>query len=523
MPEAHQLGFPEMLGQMLYLDLFPEADVALLGRYRAGGVMVRRRYAKSTRQLVRLISRHQEEAVQPLFVGANFEWGTGNDTPSGTLFPGLMAIAANVNNTAAGDFAKVTAHEARALGVNHLISPMLDIVTGQANVELGTRSGGSDPKTVGALGRALIEVFQANKVMCTAKHFPGAGDRIATGNPGLPVQKHDKKYILNVCIKPFKEAIDAGVGCIMVGNMHVPAIMGEKPEAASLSEKIVTGLLREELGYGGLIITENLASGTSSLKPVDACAAAIRAGADLILTKQELLRPDNFADLVWLVEKDKSLVKKVEAAYKRISEAKKWLGLFKETTPVSADEAEKSVGAPEHVKAAKKAALGAVTVLRDAKRLLPMKPKKGEKVIVVTPRLPEAPLVPTKENWGHVYKVIKDVHPATTPAYVSFSPTGDEVEKSIRAAARAEHVVVVLSHEAGQEIDGSQAALANAIGQANGRSIAVVLGNPFAVKQLSDKIGTVLLTYSNMPLSQEAAAEVVLGKAAAKGRLPVTL
>jgi beta-N-acetylhexosaminidase len=508
---------------MLYLDLFPEADVALLGRYRAGGVMVRRRYAKSTRQLVRLISRHQEEAVQPLFVGANFEWGTGNDTPSGTLFPGLMAIAANVNNTAAVDFARVTAREARALGVNQVISPMLDVVTGLTSVELGTRSGGSDPKAVGMLGRTMIEVFQANKVMCTAKHFPGAGDRIISGMTGLPVQKHDRKYVLGVCIKPFREAIDAGVGCIMVGNMHVPAIMGEKPEAASLSEKVVTGLLREELEYEGLIITENLANGAVSLKPVDACAAAIRAGADLILTKQELLRPDNFADLVWLVEKDKSLVKKVEGAYKRICNAKKELGLFKETSGVLPDEAEKLIGAPENMKVAKRAALGAVTVLRDAKRLLPVKPKKADKIVVVTPRLPEAPLVPTKENWGHVYKVIKDIHPATTPAYVSFSPTGDEVEKAIRASARSEYVIVVLSHEAGHEIDGSQAALANAIGQANARTIAVVLGNPFAVKQISDKIGTVLLTYSNMPLSQEAAAEVVLGKAIAKGRLPVAL
>jgi len=508
MPPTRSLDFPEMLGQMLYIDLFPEADVALLSRYRAGGVMVKRRYVKSTRQLVRLIARHQEQAVLPLLVGAAFEWGTGADTTSGTLFPGMMALAANRKAGAVRDYARTTAREARALGVNHVLMPVLDVSRSGNGYSECMRSPGGNADTAVSVGAEIINVFQANKVMATARHFPGN-----TANGGGNITKAD--------VEPFSRAVKAGVLSVMVG--HIPVASGNGGGIASLSEEVITRLLREKLGFNGLILTDNLALPHVNLEPVEACAAAIRAGADVLQTRHEVFRPDNFTDLLRVVEKDRKLVEKVKAASERICSAKDGLGLFKGERAVSQEDAESIVGAPEHLKIAKRVSLGAITVLRDNKRLLPLKPRKNEKVLIITPKLPDSPFVTLKDNWGQLYRAFKAVHDTTVPAYVSFVPTGMEVEKTLRTAARSDYVVVILTHEAGHQVDGAQAALANAAADANPRTVCAVLGNPFASRALSAKVGTVVLTFSNMPPSQEACAEVLLGKAKAAGRLPVEI
>ncbi|MBN1810075.1 MAG: glycoside hydrolase family 3 C-terminal domain-containing protein [Planctomycetes bacterium] len=515
--------FSEMLGQMLYLDLFNEADVALLGRFRAGGVMVRRRYAKSTRQLVRLVARHQEEASLPLFVGANFEWGTGGDTPSGTLFPGLMAIGATGTERAARDYARVTAREAHAMGINHILGPVLDIAVAGGGSVISTRSLGDNTENVSRLGSCIASTFQSNRLLATAKHFPGSGAMQEDPHVSLPTIECSRKEMHEKHLAPFREAIRAGAGCVMVSQAYIPALMGKQTGPACLSRKMITGILRQEFGFEGLVMTENLTMGAVSLEPVMACAQAIRAGADLLLTRQDAFRPDNFADLLRIVESDRTLTANVRASWKRIMETKKKLGLFRKSGKINADESETVVGAPEHAKAAKRVSLGAITVLKNAGGLLPVKPGRKEKIVVVTPKLPESTLVSVKDTWGHLYKAIKEYHPATSPAYVSHVPTPDETDKAVRAASRADYVIMVIAHEVGQACDGAQTALADAVRKANSRTVTAVLGSPYPAARLSGGDGSVLLSYSNMPQSQVAAAEVILGKARAKGSLPVTL
>jgi len=522
MASVPKLDFPEMLGQMLYLDLFNEADVNLLSRYRAGGVMVRRRYAKSTRQVVRLISRHQEEAVRPLFVGANFEWGAGNDTPNGTVFPGLMAVGASGKPTAARDYARTTAREATAMGINHILSPVLDVVRATRTPDQVPRSMSDDPKRVSSLGREIIKSFHQFNLMATAKHFPGTGSLEVDIFTGPAVLKLDKAEIENVDLLPFIAAIAEGVDCIMVSHAHVPALLGPDGGPGSLSSVLIQDYLRNRLNFKGLVMTDNLSMPAISMSPIDACIASIRAGADLLLTKQEVLRPDHFADLLRIVERDKTLVKNVITSYKRIMEAKEKLGLFKPAAPINVDEAESFIGSDTNAKVAKRVSLGAITIFRDSGRL-PVKLGKKDKIVVVTPRVPESLLVPMKDNWGHFYRTVKEYHPATTPAYVSYSPTSEESDKTIKAAAKADMVFVVLSHEVGLHVNGAQVELANNIHKVNPNVVAIVMGTPYPANNLSKDISTVILTYSNMPPSQVAAAEVILGKAAAAGKLPIRL
>lgn len=524
MARLPDLDLDQMVGQMLYLDLLGEAELDLLRRYRVGGVMVRRRYVKSIRQLVRLVSRHQEEAVLPLLVGANFEWGVGNDTPSGTLFPGLMTIGASGKRASAQEYARVTSKEAALIGVNHVMTPVLDINRDSGDLQPTARSFSDDPGVVAEMAEIVVTTFQKNRIMATAKHFPGVVDRNADPHERLPVIEHDLKGLSALELIPFKRAIKAGVKCIMVSHAYLPALMGDEPRPASLSPDIVQNLLRGKLGFDGLIITDNLTMGAVSKRmgPLRACLKAIRAGCDLLLTRQDHLKPTQFQDLVRAVERDKDLVRRVEESSRRILEAKEWLGAFKGVN-LSAEEAVEGVGSEANRKAAHRVALAGIVVYRNGSGLLPIKPKKKETVLVVTPKLPESFFVSIKDNWGRLYRRVRELHEDTRPAYVSYSPTKTETHKTIRAAERADHVIAVMAHEIGHKVDGKQARLVNTLLETRPDTVIAVLGNPYPVSLLSDNAAAVLLTFSNMPESQSACAEVILGKSKPNGKLPVKI
>lgn len=518
------LDLEQMVGQMLFLDLFGEAELELLKRYRLGGVMVRRRHARSTRQLVRIISRHQSEAVLPLLVAAHFEYGAGGDTPAGTLFPGPLTIGASSKEAVAREYARVSAMEALLLGVNHVMMPVLDISSQPAVLGLAVRSFGESPETVARLGVEIVRTFQKHRIIATAKHFPGAGSAEANSLDALPVVGHDISRLRKVELLPFRRAIKAGVRCIMVSHLHLPALVANEARPASLSEQIVSGLLRNELGYRGLVITENLAHPAivRRLEPIQACLDAIRAGCDMLLTKQEVLKPTMFQDLVRAVERDPALVQRAEQASRRILEAKHWLGLFSRR-PGAAEEAVELVGADACQRAAHRVALAGTVLYRNHNGRLPLKPAKKESVLVVTPRLPESPFIAIKDNWGQLYRRLRELHPETRPVYVAHSPTRSEIQKTVRNAERADYVVAIMAHEAGHAVDGRQAALVDAILKVKPAAVIAVLGNPFAVKTLATDAAAVVLTFSNMPASQAACAEVIMGKAKPGGRLPVAL
>ena len=260
--------------------------------YHIGGVVL---FAiagniESTTQVANLINDAQATAVQsgaqvPLFVSVDQEGGPVVRLTDGfTVFPSQMAVGATASVTQARRMATVTAQELKALGFNMNLAPVLDVNNNPDNPVIGLRSFGSSPEQVAALGTAMIEAYRAQGMVATAKHFPGHGDTAVDSHYGLPVVPHDRAHLDSVEFPPFRAAIVADVPAIMTAHVLFPAIDPSAGRPATLSSLVLQDLLRKEMGFDGLIVTDSLSMGALAnlVGATEAAQLAFRAGADLL-------------------------------------------------------------------------------------------------------------------------------------------------------------------------------------------------------------------------------------------------
>jgi beta-N-acetylhexosaminidase len=222
----------------------------------------------------------------PLFISADFVAGAGCKLKSGGAvhFPKNKAVGAAGDEALAYESGRVTAEESLAMGVNFNYSPVVDINNNPLNPVIGTHSFGEDRDQVAAMGCAVIRGYQEHGMIATAKHFPGHGDTQVDSHFDLPVLPFDRSRLDSFELAPFRKSIEAGVDAVMVGHIAVPAL-DASGMPASLSYKMTTGLLREELGFDGLIVTDGLSMKgvTSKFTQAEACVLALQAGADILL------------------------------------------------------------------------------------------------------------------------------------------------------------------------------------------------------------------------------------------------
>lgn len=253
-----------------------------------GGFIIFGGKARDVRDGIRKL---QKSADIPLFISSDLERGLGQQLEGGTLFPHAMAIANAVDRKRKDDVAllrraiKVMGEEAKALGINTIFSPVMDVNTNPQNPIICTRAFSEKPEETAWFGREFIKGLQREGIIACAKHFPGHGDTAKDSHRELPVVRADRRSLNKVELYPFKEAISARVRMIMLGHLKVPAIDHLFP--SSLSQKTITGLLRKKMGYKGLVITDAMnmqaVSGKTVKSEGDACIKAFLAGADIIL------------------------------------------------------------------------------------------------------------------------------------------------------------------------------------------------------------------------------------------------
>jgi beta-N-acetylhexosaminidase len=232
-----------------------------------------------------LANQLQSKSKLPLLIGADFERGSAMRLDEGTSFPTAMALAAAGNPLDAYTMGKITALEARAAGVQWIYAPDSDVNNNPANPIINTRSFGEDPARVAQFVSEFIRGAQENGALATAKHFPGHGDTAADSHIDLPVIHADKQRLETLELVPFRAAIAAGVGSVMTGHLSIPALEPDPDTPATLSSNILTGLLRHELGFQGLVITDAMDMGgiTVRFAPGEAAVRAVLAGADALL------------------------------------------------------------------------------------------------------------------------------------------------------------------------------------------------------------------------------------------------
>jgi len=330
-----------------------------------------------------LANQLQSQSRLPLLIGADYERGTAMRQDEGTSFPTAMAVAAAGDPKDAYTMGKITALEARAVGVQWVYAPVCDVNNNPGNPIINTRSFGEDPERVADFAVEFIRGVQENGAMATAKHFPGHGDSATDSHLDLSVIKADRGRMEHLELIPFRAAIAAGVGSIMTGHLNVPAYEPDPNTPATLSSNILTGLLRDRLHFQGLVITDALDMGgiTVRFTPGEAAVRAFLAGADALLMPPV---PDAaYQAVLAAVSCERIPIERLDASVRRILEAKARLGLNR-NRQVDIDALNGKFGKTAWQETAQEVSDRGVTLLRDKQHLLPLDAIKPGRALLVS-------------------------------------------------------------------------------------------------------------------------------------------
>ena len=472
----------------------------------------------------------QKLAPVPLLVSADMEHGPGQILTSGyilpygidnggaTRFPSLMGLGATRDETLAYDLGKITAIEGRAAGVHMTYSPVVDVNNNPNNPIINTRAYGEDPALVSRMASAHIRGLQEHGMLATAKHFPGHGDTGTDSHINLPIITVDKSRADVVELPPYRAAIQSGVAAIMTAHIAFPAITGDSVPA-TLNPKILTGLLREELGYQGLIVTDAMDMGAimKTFGNTNAAVMAVKAGADQLL--QPL--PRDVAPMIdavtAAVQRGEITEERINQSVRKLLQTKKWLGLDRRAT-VELDSIQLIVARQPHLDRAQEAADRSITAVRDRDKLLPLKSGRVLSVIYADDYDPFT---------GRAFQALLT---AALPGLrtMTLDATADSA-RIARLASVIDSADVVLfspyirvtAYKAGLAIPDRIARLINATA-ARKPTIVTAFGNPYILTQFPN-IGTYVLAWSQWDVAQRAAARALTGQIPIAGKLPIAI
>lgn len=443
----------------------------------------------------------QEGGFPPPIIGIDQEGGQLIAVSEGaTELPGNMALGATRSPELAEAAGRVLGRELLAMGVNMNFAPALDINNNPNNPAVGIRSFGDTPELVSELGQAMIRGMQAEGVIATAKHFPGHGDTSADSHFDVPIINHSLEHIRAVELVPFRAAIAAGVEAVMTGHIVISAL-DSRP--ATLSRTLLTGILREEMGFRGLIVTDAMDMHAVAREgTIPSIEAALNAGIDLVLL-------GHIPDQLSLIPKTQHLLNSESAA--RIQQVRQRLP--RELPPLNV------VNSAEHRQIAQTIADHAITVVRDNGRL-PLQLQPEDRVVVITSQT--ADLTPadtsSKVRVG-LANAVSRRHPRTEAVEIPMNAN----DATIRAVLRlAEDANLVIVGTISADRDEGQAALVRALCERGQQPVVVALRTPYDCVAFP-MVQTYLCAYSIRPVATEAVARVLFGEIEARGILPCAL
>ncbi|MER5381714.1 glycoside hydrolase family 3 N-terminal domain-containing protein [Streptomyces sp. NPDC002688] len=494
----------------------------LIAKYRVGGIIYFA-WAHNTRdphQIAALSNGIQRASLEqprglPLLISTDQEHGiVARVGKPATLFPGAMALGAGGSRADAREVGRVGGAELRALGIRQDYSPVADVNVNPANPVIGVRSFGADPDAVAGLVAAEVKGYQGSGVAATAKHFPGHGDTAVDSHFGFPVITHSRDLWSTLDAVPFRAAIRAGIDSIMTAHIMVPAL-DPAGDPATLSHPILTGILRGELGYDGVVVTDSLGMEGVRTKYGDdrVPVLALKAGVDQLLNPPDL-------NVAWnavlnAVRGGELTEARLDESILRVLRLKSKLGLL--TDPYVRDAGvDRVVGTPAHLRAADRIAERTTTLLVNKEGLLPLSRRRTPKVLVVgadpaSPSLSDGP--PTTVLAG----ALTELGFTATALSTGTAPSAATIANAVVAAADADAVVVGTYNVTAT---GSQKTLVEGLVATGVPVIAVAIRNPYDVAQLTG-VGACLAAYSWTDVELRAAARVIAGRVDPRGKLPV--
>jgi beta-N-acetylhexosaminidase len=504
-------------------------------------------YKTEPYEAAELLNNLQHDSKLPLLIAADFELGLSNRMNGATAFPNAMAIGATGRLDYAEQFGRITAQEARAIGVHWNFAPVADVNSNPDNPIINTRSFGSDPQQVGDFVSAYIRGAHADGMLVTAKHFPGHGDTATDSHLGLAQVSGDRARLESVELPPFRKAIQAGVDSIMVAHVTAPALDSAPHSVSSVSPAIITGLLRHDLQFSGVVITDALdMAGLTRLYATDIGREAVdafKAGNDLLLIPPDLDAADRA--MIAAVRSGEISESRLDASVLKILQLKASLGLHKARLidPAALDTA---IGRPENIAAGQQMADDAITLVRQKGPVLPLKkagttatglPYQGmtevrNRLVVVIfsddvrlevgrvlerqikVRVPDANVIYTDPGLagvlsGRVLAATRAADKVVLAVYTS--PTAG---KMVSADGKVQNSVSLMGESA--------RLFSEVIGSASPRTVVVAMGNPYLAKDFPE-VQNYICTYSVAPVSEISAVKVLFGETEIHGHLPVEI
>lgn len=519
------LSLEEKVGQVLmpwlsgsYAALNAESFLqaaAWVDSFAVGGIVVS---VGSPLDVAAKLNALQQRARLPLLVAADLEWGAGMRLQGATAFPMIMAIGATGRELDAYELGRVTALEARAVGIHLTFSPVSDVNNNPANPIINTRSFGEDPEAVAALVAAYVKGASEHGLYTTAKHFPGHGDTDIDSHLGLPAVAGCWERLDTLELIPFRAAIKAGVTAVMTAHVAYRCDSTELLPA-TLSAAVASGILRDSLGFGGLAVTDALTMGAvvGRFGPGESAVRAFLAGNDILLMPSDLGAA--FRAMVAAARDGRIPEDRLDRSVRKLLQLKVDAGLFQRRT-VPLENIPYVVGRREFQQIADDIARRALTLIQEGE-IRSFRSARGRWAVVVYAE-------ETNLTIGNV--LIEELRKRgdTVANFRLYPPSGplsyDSARTLIASSPRVMFATSVrpIAWRGHIALPDSLAALILATAEAK-PTLLVSFGSPYLLRQLPGYRGAYLLAWSAVPATERAVAIAVTGGAPIRGRTPVTL
>jgi beta-N-acetylhexosaminidase len=528
-----QMVWPNLVGDYVSTDAPQWRRLTeTITKEKVGGLLIS---VGSPIEIAAKLNALQSLSALPLLVSADLETGAGMrarggyfipnaiDLGSATLLPPNMAIGATGDTTLAYHAGRVTALEGRALGIHINYAPVLDVNNNAANPVINTRSYGEDPHAVARLGVAYIRGLQENGMIATGKHFPGHGDTDVNSHLALPVVTVSRARLDSVELVPFRAAINAGVGAIMTFHGAMPALDSTNTPG-TLSRKVNIDLLRTQLGFGGLVVSDamDMLGVLNKYGPVGSAKLAVAAGVDVLIQP-----PDAKVTIDAIVDgvKEKLYTEaRITESARRILILKHQLGLTQQRT-VNLDSLRRLVGDSANGVIARVIAERSITLVRDSLDLIPLQKTSGanpQRVLSITfagrSELSAGTAFDSELKRG--VSTLRSAFVSADDPAVNYAYLDSLIDASD---------VTIISSYVGHRWNVSTAAAPKAfvdwVARASARKqrvIVVAFGNPYLLQQIPS-VQHYIVAWGGAPVSQQAAARVLLGEIEPSGQLPITI
>jgi beta-N-acetylhexosaminidase len=467
-----------------------------------------------------LVNTLQSHAKVPLLMAADFERGTSMRIDEGASFPHAMAVAATGRPEDAYTMGKITALEAKAAGVPWIFAPDADVNSNPANPIINTRSFGEDPARVSEFVAAFVRGVEENGGLATAKHFPGHGDTSTDSHVDLPTVTSDRAHLERVELAPFRAAIAAGTSTIMTGHLAVPALDPDPDIPATMSAKITTDLLRRQMGFDGMVVTDALDMGGVTVRypPGEVAVRSILAGADVLLVPPVL---DAALEAVRdAVASGRIPVSRVDEAVTRVLRAKAKLGLNKSKL-VDLDALPRNFERPEFARAALDIADRGVTLLRDDAHILPLDATKPVRALLVAVS-GDNDAYPAEDLENEIRWRVDSLASVRMDTRFVRADTARLPSPDTYDVAIAAIFVRVADRKGSVGLPDDEAAVVARLLAAGKPVIVACFGSPYLVERFP-AAKTWVAAFSTVDVAQRAVGRAIFGQVPIAGRLPVNV